>query len=195
MTRFASAREAKEFLVARIVDQAQREGVSLSEVERNMLYFSEAGWAPPDIMATSDRFDRECDRTEYERKISRLIRSARKRARREDKREFDAWSDAIRILDREDHYLLVMTERAGVVVRPRGDRLRLWATAIAIALGLVCFLYVADRLGITREASAMVLWIMVACAVGAYFLLRSFAGRDRAQEIFDRLFRLFDQTK
>jgi hypothetical protein len=47
--RFASAREAKQFLVAQIADEAQREGVSLSEIERKMLYFSETDWTLPDI--------------------------------------------------------------------------------------------------------------------------------------------------
>jgi len=49
MTRFTSAREAKEFLVAKIAEEAQREGVPLSEVERKMLCFSETGWTLPDI--------------------------------------------------------------------------------------------------------------------------------------------------
>src|SRR5580700_5889582 len=95
MTRFASARDAKECLVRRIVDEAQREGVSLSEVERKMLYFSESGWAPPDILNTNRQFDLECDQPEYERKIAALIRNARKRVRRENRQEFDDWSDAI----------------------------------------------------------------------------------------------------
>jgi hypothetical protein len=38
MNAFRSGREAKEYLVSRIVAEAQRENVSLSEVERKMLY-------------------------------------------------------------------------------------------------------------------------------------------------------------
>jgi hypothetical protein len=41
MRRFATTRDAMEFLVSRIVTEAQREGVPLSETERKMLYFSE----------------------------------------------------------------------------------------------------------------------------------------------------------
>jgi hypothetical protein len=39
--RYAQSRDAKEFLIARIVREAQIEGVPLSEVERKMLYFDE----------------------------------------------------------------------------------------------------------------------------------------------------------
>jgi hypothetical protein len=46
MTSFTSAREAKEFLIARIVEEAEREARPLSEVEWRMLYFTETGWAP-----------------------------------------------------------------------------------------------------------------------------------------------------
>ena len=67
---FANAREAKEFLVTRIVAEAQRESVSLSEVERKMLYFSETGWTLPDIMVVSDAFDRDYDQAKYEEKIA-----------------------------------------------------------------------------------------------------------------------------
>ena len=82
MSRFADAHEAKEFLVARIVGEAQRERVPLSEVERKMLYFSETDWTMPDIAQVGDQFEREYNREEYEKKITRLIRNARKRARK-----------------------------------------------------------------------------------------------------------------
>ena len=110
MNRFARPREAKEFLVEKIVAEANQEGISLSEVERKMLYFSETGWTPPDIDEVSEAFAREYDHNDYEKKITSLIHNARKRARKEDRHEFDAWSDAIRVLSREDHYLLVMID-------------------------------------------------------------------------------------
>jgi hypothetical protein len=69
MSRFSNARDAKEFLVARIVAEARSQGVPLSEVERQMLYFSETGWAPPDIMDISAKFDRECNQAEYDRRF------------------------------------------------------------------------------------------------------------------------------
>jgi hypothetical protein len=113
MTRFASAREAKEFLVARIAEEAQREGIPLSDVERKMLYFTETGWTLPDIVEVNEQFDREYSVAEYEKKIAGLIRNARQRDRKGDPQEFSAWSEAIGILSKEDHYLLVMLDEAG----------------------------------------------------------------------------------
>jgi len=113
MTRFASAREAKEFLVARIAEEAQREGIPLSDVERKMLYFTETGWTLPDIVEVNEQFDREYSVAEYEKKIAGLIRNARQRDRKGDPQEFSAWSEAIGMLSKEDHYLLVMLDEAG----------------------------------------------------------------------------------
>jgi hypothetical protein len=113
MTRFASTREAKEFLVAKIAEEAQREGIPLSEVERKMLHFTETAWTLPDIMEVNEQFDREYNAAEYEKKVAGLIRTARGRVQKEDPQEFSAWSEAIRILSKEDHYLLVMLDEAG----------------------------------------------------------------------------------
>lgn len=69
VNRFPSDREAKEFVVAKIVEEAQREGVPLSEIERKMLYFSETDWTLPDIIEVSDEFDNEYDRKDYEKRL------------------------------------------------------------------------------------------------------------------------------
>jgi hypothetical protein len=144
MNQFATCRDAKEFLVARILDEAQREGVPLSEVERKMLYFSETGWAPPDIVETSRRFDGEYVQPEYETRIAQLIGDARKRARKENQQECDAWSDAVSTLSKEDHYSLVMIQQASGGESQGRDQLRLWAaTAFVIVLGLLLLMYVA----------------------------------------------------
>jgi len=196
MTRFGSAREAKEFLVARIAEEAQREGVPLSEVERKMLYFTETAWTLPDIMEVNDQFDREYDQEEYEKKIAGLIRNSRKRARIEDKQEFDDWSEAIRILRKEDHYLLVMDGQAGI--RPPGDLLKLLATALAIIGGFLVLAYLADRFGIDLgRGSALwfLAWAILACAALIYLLLHMFLGRERAQGLLDKVFGFFLGTK
>ena len=72
--------------MARIVAEAQREGVSLSEIERKMLYFSETDWTLPDIDKVSEAFEREYDNDEYEKKITSLINNARTRCRKETNR-------------------------------------------------------------------------------------------------------------
>ena len=79
MNQFATAREAKEYLVRRILAQAKQDGVPLSDVERDMLYFSETGWTLPNMMTISQNFDQNHDQDEYER---RSVKSSSKSAHR-----------------------------------------------------------------------------------------------------------------
>jgi hypothetical protein len=200
MTRFASVREALEFLVSRIVAEARREGVPLSQVERDMLYFSETGWTLPDIITTKERFERECDEGEYEGKIVELIRKAHARARSADEQQFAAWTDAIRTLDEEDHYLQILLDEAGATVAPvrsRGERLKLWGGTLAILLGLPGMFYLADRWGsqLTRGSLEFIVCSAAACAVGVYLVLCAVGGPDWAKHPLKGISRVFDRTK
>jgi len=91
MKAFQTGREAKEFLISKIVEEAQRENISLSEVERNMLYFTESGWTLPDIVQVSEEFDREYDQAKYERKIAKLVTKADRRIRKGSREDYDKW--------------------------------------------------------------------------------------------------------
>jgi hypothetical protein len=126
MQPFASPHQAKEFLIGRIVSQAQHDGVPLSEVERKMLYFSETGWVPPDMVDVTEEFERHYDQSEFERKMATVIRSIR-----QDRNEERNWEEAVRTLQAEDHYLLVLIDSAGRA-RPRGDFVKLVLTALVI---------------------------------------------------------------
>lgn len=106
MNPFHSTREAKEYLISRIVEEAQREGIVLSATERKMLYFSETAWTLPDMDTVSDEFDSAYNQRDYEKKIARLIRKVGKRVRKDSPAEYDNWLRAIRRLESEDHYLL-----------------------------------------------------------------------------------------
>jgi len=99
MKAFHSGREAKEFLISQIVEEAQLENIPLSEVERKMLYFTESGWTLPDIMKVNQDFDCEYDQDEYEHKIAKLVRNADKRIRRGARDDYDKWWAAIRFLN------------------------------------------------------------------------------------------------
>lgn len=149
--QFHSARDAKEFLVSRIVEEANREDVSLSEVERKMLYFSETDWTLPDIMQVNEQFDREYDQDDYEKKIKKLIIGAAKHDRKESSDQYDSWLEAIRVLEKEDHYILVMIQAADL--RPRGDQLRLFIAGICIATMVLGFIvissFMSDKYGAT----------------------------------------------
>ena len=105
---FTTTREAKEFLIAQIVDEAAREGTPLTDIERRMLYFTETAWMPEDTWQANEIFDRDYDQTAYERRIAQLSTNLKKRP------EHDAqqWKQALRILGKEDHYLLILIDRA-----------------------------------------------------------------------------------
>ena len=91
-----------------------------------MLYFTERYWTLPDMYEVNNEFDGEYDQDEYEKKIAGIIRNAVKQARNEGKENVDSWLAAIRVLNTEDHYLMLMMDAADA---ERGLRKRGVATA------------------------------------------------------------------
>ena len=142
---FATCRDAKEFLVGRIVTEAQRTHVAMSEVERKMLYFSETGWTLPDIADVNGTFDRDYDQAEYVQKIVALIRNLCAAARPDNRDEIDTWNEAVGTLGREDHYLLVLIAAAEGSLRPGGSVLKLLAFALAVICVIVALIFLATR--------------------------------------------------
>ncbi len=51
-------------------------------------------------MEVNDQFGRDYDQDEYEEKITRLVSKATKRDRKESGEQYDAWWDAIRLLEK-----------------------------------------------------------------------------------------------
>jgi hypothetical protein len=143
---FPTARDAKEFLVNRIVTEAQREGVPLSETERKMLYFSETAWTLPDIAEVGEAFDRDYDQARYEEKIRGLARNFRADSRKNNRSDFDAWTEAVRTLDREDHYVLVLISAAGSKGSPPVGLLKLAAIGCALACAVFAIAYLFLRM-------------------------------------------------
>ena len=183
MKALHSGREAKEFLILQIVEEAQRESIPLSEVERKMLYFTETGWTLPDIMKVNEDFDREYDQDEYEHKIAKLVTKADKRIRKGVRDDYDKWWAAIRFLKREDHYILVMIRLAGL--RPRGDKLRLLVTG----LGIVIVFLIAILLGIKYDIHMpfgdlkFFEWVLLTCLFVSYMLLRFILGAEKTDDL------------
>ena len=198
MKAFHSGREAKEFLISHIVEEAQRENVPLSEVERKMLYFTESGWTLPDIMKVNEDFDREYDQAEYEHKIAKLVTKADKRTRKGSREDYDRWWAAIRFLQREDHYISVMIRLAGL--RPRGDQLRLLATALGIVGCFLAWIFVSIKYSIpmpSRGSISIFVWSVLACLFVAYMLLRLTLGRKRADDftsdVIEKVVRMYQR--
>ena len=117
------AREAKDLLVAQTAEQAALEGVPLSDLEKRMMYFTESGYVPEDPLKLNDEFEAEYDTDEYEVKISRLLRHAYYRLRKENDAARKNWDLAIRCLRRGDHCRgtrLAYGDHRGRVPRPVG---------------------------------------------------------------------------
>ena len=109
------APEAKTFLVQQISQQAQLDGIELSDLEKRMLYFTEGSTAVEDPVALNEEFEAQYDTAKFEKKISRLMHSAYQRLKQEGPSGQHAWDDAIRRLKRGDHYILVMwDQRPGI---------------------------------------------------------------------------------
>lgn len=109
---------AKQFLVSKIVEQAQRDGVALSDLEMRMVLFSEIS-DPAQAKELSAEFDGKYDTDEYEAKIAELFRHAYAQAKEnlEQKRE---WEDALQAVRAEDFYGLVMVDMAKIP-RPKSS--------------------------------------------------------------------------
>jgi hypothetical protein len=107
---FETERQAKEYLIGRIVAEARREQVPLSEVERKMLYFTESGSTLPNILEVNAEFERDYDNDEYEQKIAGLVREIEKQNKTATGDEQSKWDDAIVKVSEGDHYLLVLID-------------------------------------------------------------------------------------
>jgi len=142
MNSFRTSRAAKEYLIRRILAQADRDRIPLSEVERNMLYFSETDWTLPNMMAISQEFDQTYSQDEYERKIGRLIRRINDQP--DTNHHDDHWKEAVQRLGDEDHYLMVLidgasTKSAGMSSRETVRLILAGAVAVAVFLPILFF--------------------------------------------------------
>jgi hypothetical protein len=172
---FRSAREAKEYLIGRILAQAKQDGVTLSEIERKMLYFSETGWTLPGMLEINAEFDRDYNEVEYEDKIEQLIRNLRASQDEAAERE---WLSAVTILTSEDHYLLVLIDAAGQKTptpRPPGDFRRLILTAAVVVVVLLGLVALRDSLSLSRfwsQGIAAAVFLALAWALVRFKIMR-----------------------
>jgi hypothetical protein len=127
---------AKQFIASRIVDQAMREGVPFSEVERKMLFFSESHPSLLDMDRVQIEFDEKYNMVPYERVVSLLICNAYRRDRKEPQ-VAQLWADARTSLRGEDHYLKVMLKRGLSAANHTRDLLIYVAVGISVVLVLL----------------------------------------------------------
>jgi hypothetical protein len=105
------AESAREFLILKVLRQADEDGILLSELERRMLGFSE-GTASADDIEAAQQFENEYDSDAYEAKIARLLRRAYERDAKLGQKHL--WHAAVRALRSEDWYIVVMLQQAGI---------------------------------------------------------------------------------
>jgi hypothetical protein len=143
--------KAKRFLVNRIVDQAKRANVPLSEAETHMLGFSPASAGPAEYEASSV-FEREFDKEKYEARISRLFQDVYRMDKSLGRAEI--WEQSLDALAHEDIYLAGIIRKTGLRQPPVPwylpdlRSLRQYLTAIVmVAAGiLVAFTPIGERL-------------------------------------------------
>lgn len=130
---------AMQFFISKVIEEAEFERVSLSEIEKKMLYFTEAHPSLPNIYEVNAEFERDYDSDEYEAKIVGLLKNARDRDSRSSPNLEPEWKDALDALKKEDHYILVMVDQAfgRVSAAGAGHRVRDFLIYISVGIGVV----------------------------------------------------------
>jgi hypothetical protein len=144
-------REAKDFLVQQTAEQASLEHLPFTELEKRMMYFTESGEMSEDAIELHNAFEAKYDSSEYERKVARLMAHAYTRLKKQNPQSVRTWDEAIKELQRGDHYILLPWKMRTTVERPRGDTLKLLGTALlVVVVGIVLtagWLAIADHFG------------------------------------------------
>lgn len=137
---------AKQFLVSKVLDEAELERVTLSEIEKKMLHFTEVQPSLPDIYEVNAEFERNDDSEAYEVKVAGLLKNARHRDRERSAAQEQQWREALDALKNEDHYILVMVSQAfgRGSTTGHGSRMGDYLLYIAIGVGLVLLIVFAS---------------------------------------------------
>lgn len=104
-----SSRQSTDFLVQQLVEQAALDGVTVSDLERRMLYFTETpGECPEDPYDLNTEFEDAYDNAEYEQRMSGLFKRAYARLKSENPESRRQWDAAVKELRKGDFYILVL---------------------------------------------------------------------------------------
>ena len=109
---FSTQTDAKRFIVAKVIEQAEREGVNLSPAERHMVSWSESD---PDFVPNPDLADAqesEISQDDFEGKVVGLIRRAYERDVVADEATQWLYREAQAKLHEGDHHILIMMDQA-----------------------------------------------------------------------------------
>ena len=117
---FDTQTAAKRFVIAKVVEQAAREGVALGAAERHMLSWSESDPHLVPDATLAEAQEREIPAAEFEAKVAELIRQAYDRDLAADSDLCSLYRAARKKLKEGDHYILVLMDQA------LGSRLKRW---------------------------------------------------------------------
>jgi hypothetical protein len=141
-----NTKAAKDYLVQQTVEQAALEHLPLTDLETRMMYFTESDPAScDDPIALNDEFEQEYDTPEYEPKISRLLHNAHKRLKQEDPEKLRQWNEAMRVLNKGDHYILVLWDTEPSSDHPVRDFFKPFGIGVLIAVGFAIAIVIADE--------------------------------------------------
>ncbi|HZV58738.1 MAG TPA: hypothetical protein VFF42_00255 [Candidatus Eremiobacteraceae bacterium] len=101
-------KQAKDFLVAQTAQQAALENIPLSDLEKRMMYFTESDPSYDGYIGLTAEFEEQYDTAAYETKVSRLLHNAHARLKKENPEKFREWCQATRVLQKGDHYILIL---------------------------------------------------------------------------------------
>lgn len=107
------------------------------------MYFTETDECPEDPIPLNDAFEAEYDTDEYEAKISKLMRHAHSRIKKENPEAARKWKEAIQELSKGDHYILVLCNEGlyrltGVPTeRPPYDSLKLLLAGLLLVAAVM----------------------------------------------------------
>jgi hypothetical protein len=173
--------KAKRFLVNRIVDQAKRVEVPLTEVEIAMLGFAEASASQKDL-DTRAVFKRQYDDEKFEAKITKLVRDVYELDKKLGRDEI--WEQSLNSVadDDEDMYLAVILKKAGLREPPQPWYLPDWRTvrelAPTIALVLAGIVVVFTPFGVNLVPNPILRVVVALCFWVAPLLIKKLADKQ-----------------
>jgi hypothetical protein len=157
-----NTKEAKDFLVQQAAEQATLEGIPLSDLEKRMMYFTESDPAScPNPIELNDEFEAQYDTPEYEQKLSRLLQRAYDRLKKESPERRREWDRAISILNKGDHYILVLWGATTLSERSKHNSLKLLGAALIVALCIGLATFFADKFNIDRNTFHNLFWLVL----------------------------------
>jgi hypothetical protein len=119
-----------------------------------MLYFTESDDAIEDPAALNEQFTAQYDTPEYEKKISRMVAHAYRRIKRDSPEKLRAWNDALRILRKGDHYILVFCKEPNPS-KPLGRwTFQIFGAFAVLGLYLLLFFFFGSRGNLRRGEAA-----------------------------------------